>query len=101
VVDQTNGRGRDTSWARWFVGEDLPKVGAVRNMMDPTLFGQPAKVGDPFYVCDDDGDDSGGVHSNSGVPNHAFALLVDGGSYGGLTVNGIGLAKAARIHYAP
>ena len=30
--------------------------------------------------------DGGGVHSNSGVPNHGYALLVDGGTYNGQTV---------------
>ena len=43
--------------------------------------------------------DSGGVHINSGIPNHAYALMVDGGSYNGRTVTGIGLAKAAKIRY--
>jgi Zn-dependent metalloprotease len=39
----------------------------------------------------------GGVHTNSGVPNHAFALAVDGGSYNGRTVAGVGITKAAHI----
>ena len=43
--------------------------------------------------------DNGGVHYNSGPPNHAFALMVDGGSYNGYTVNPIGLDKAVQIHY--
>ncbi len=43
--------------------------------------------------------DSGGVHSNSGVPNHAYALLVDGGSYNGQTIAAIGLTKAAHIYF--
>ena len=43
--------------------------------------------------------DSGGVHTNSGIPNHAYALTVDGGSYNGRTVTGIGLLKAAKIWY--
>ena len=44
-------------------------------------------------------DDNGGVHSNSGVPNHGYALLVDGGTFNGVTVNGIGLDKAANIYF--
>jgi bacillolysin len=99
VVDQTNGKGTDVAVARWFIGEDLPTTGAMRHMMDPTIFGQPAKVNDPHFVCDYAGEDNGGVHSNDGVPNHAFALMADGGSFGGLAVNGIGLRKAAKIHY--
>ena len=31
--------------------------------------------------------DNGGVHINSGVDNHAYALLVDGGTYNGETVD--------------
>ena len=43
--------------------------------------------------------DGGGVHTNSGVPNHTFALLVDGGTYNGQTITGIGLTKAAHIFW--
>ena len=39
------------------------------------------------------------MHTNSGVPNHAYALMVDGGTYNGRTITGIGLTKAARIEY--
>jgi Zn-dependent metalloprotease len=45
------------------------------------------------------GDDQGGVHSNSGIPNHAFALLADGGTYNGQTITGIGLNKALAIYW--
>ena len=73
-------------------------------MMTPTVFGDPGKMSDTQFFCASDGwtnpnGDSGGVHINSGVPNHAFALMVDGGTYNGQTVTGIGLAKAARIQY--
>ena len=37
--------------------------------------------------------------TNSGVPNHAYALMVDGGTYNGRTITGIGLTKAAKIEY--
>ena len=47
-------------------------------MWNPTCYGDPGKVSDAEYHCTTD--DAGGVHSNSGVPNHAFALLVDGGT---------------------
>ena len=39
--------------------------------------------------------DNGGVHTNSGVPNHAYALLVDGGSFNDVTVEAI-LATMGR-----
>ena len=81
------------------MGEDLPSIGAIRNMRDPTLFGDPGKVSDPQFVCLTPGNDAGGVHSNSGVPNHAYALMVDGGTYNGQTVTPIGLTKAGKIQY--
>jgi hypothetical protein len=42
---------------------------------------------------------NGGVHTNSGVANHAYALAVDGGTYNGKVVTGIGLTKAGKIWY--
>ena len=83
---------------RWLIGEKSPAFGgAIRDMWNPTCYGDPGKVTDAEYNCDPNLDDSGGVHSNSGVPNHAYALLVDGGSFNGQTVAGIGLDKAANI----
>jgi hypothetical protein len=73
-------------------------------MSNPNEFDHPARMGDPLFFCASNGftsptGDSGGVHINSGVPNHAFALMVDGGVYNGQTVTGIGSTKAARIQY--
>ncbi|MFC5179592.1 M4 family metallopeptidase [Nocardioides taihuensis] len=81
---------------RWLIGEKSPAFGgAIRDMWTPTCYGDPGKVSDAEYRCGTD--DQGGVHSNSGVTNHAYALLVDGGSYNGVDVNGIGLDKAAQV----
>jgi Zn-dependent metalloprotease len=81
---------------RWLMGEQAPAFGgALRDMWNPTCYGDPAKVSDAQYKCATD--DNGGVHSNSGVPNHAYALLVDGGTYNGVVVRGIGLDKAANL----
>ena len=49
-------------------------------MWTPTCL-DPGKVSDAEYYCATD--DAGGVHRNSGVNNHAYALLVDGGTYNG------------------
>jgi bacillolysin len=105
TIDQlsSTGGGNDTVNARWLIGEDLP-IGAIRHMMNPSLFNDPAKVIDGNYKCVEDAwtndfGDMGGVHSNSGIPNHAYALMVDGGSYNGQTIAGIGLTKAAKIEY--
>jgi Zn-dependent metalloprotease len=83
---------------RWLASEDDPAFGgAIRDMWNPTCYGDPGKVTDPQYFCGTG--DSGGVHTNSGVPNHAFALMVDGGSYNGFTITGLGVTKAAHIHW--
>lgn len=97
TVDLTNVGGTDTPAVRWKMGEDLPGIGAIRDMSNPGLFSDPARVTDPNYYCG--ALDSGGVHFNSGVPNHFYALLVDGGSYNSRVVTGIGLAKAGKIAY--
>jgi Zn-dependent metalloprotease len=83
---------------RWLSGEgDAAFGGAIRDMWSPTCYGDPAKVADAEYHCTTD--DAGGVHINSGVPNHTFALLVDGGRYNGVTVRGIGLDRTAHIFW--
>ncbi|WP_193607764.1 M4 family metallopeptidase [Nocardioides lijunqiniae] len=93
-IDET---AKDDSY-RWLSGEADPAFGgAIRDMWNPTCYGDPGKVSDAEYKCSTD--DSGGVHSNSGVVNHAFALLVDGGTYNGVTVPGIGRDKAAAIYW--
>jgi Zn-dependent metalloprotease len=119
IVDLINGRGADTPGGlrtngacsvygtgtpstdntyRWLSGEDDPAFGgAIRDMWHPNCYGDPGKVSDTQYWCTSD--DGGGVHTNSGVPNHAFALLVDGGTYNGQTISGIGLDKAAHIYW--
>ena len=66
-------------------------------MWNPTCYGDPGKVSDAEYFCD--AADSGGVHTNSGVVNHAFALMVDGSTYNGVTVPAIGLDKAANLFW--
>ena len=89
--------GTDAS-VRWLMGEDSSAFGgAIRDMYNPTCYSHPGKVSDAQYTCS--AGDSGGVHSNSGVPNHGYALLVDGGVYNGQTVAAIGLTKAAHIYY--
>jgi hypothetical protein len=83
---------------RWLMGEDSTAFGgAIRDMWTPTCLGDPGKVSDAEYHCDTS--DGGGVHSNSGVPNHGYALLVDGGTYNGQTISAIGLVKAAHLYW--
>lgn len=85
---------------RWLIGEDSSAFGgAIRDMYNPTCYGNPGKVSDRQYSCGPSTSDNGGVHNNSGVPNHAYALLVDGGTYNGQSIAAIGLTKAAHIYY--
>ena len=93
-VDLSNNAGNDTASVRWQMGED---IGAFRSMKDPTLFTDPDKVTSPNYYCGTG--DSGGVHTNSGVNNKATYLIVDGDTFNGFTVNGIGITKTAKIYY--
>ncbi|SEJ61113.1 Por secretion system C-terminal sorting domain-containing protein [Dyadobacter sp. SG02] len=108
VVDQLDGymdsgesalpRNGCGSSQRWQMGEKASAFGgALRDMWSPTCFGQPGKVTDPQYWCFPE--DNGGVHINSGVLNHAFALLVDGGTYNGQSITGIGMVKASHIFW--
>lgn len=95
AAEDTSARADST---RWLMGEKSTAFGgAIRDMWSPTCYGDPAKVTDAEYKCDPALTDAGGVHSNSGVPNHAYALTVDGGTFNGQTISGIGLDKAANI----
>ncbi|MDC8000036.1 M4 family metallopeptidase [Aequorivita todarodis] len=83
---------------RWMQGEDASGFGgAIRDMWNPNCKGDPGKVSDPQFWCS--GADWGGVHTNSGISNHLYALLVDGGTYNGQTITGIGFTKAAHIFW--
>jgi len=87
----------DNSYS-WLMGEESAAFGgAIRDMWNPTCYGNAGKVSDTEYTCSVG--DGGGVHSNSGVPNHAYALLVDGGTYNGRTVGALGLTKAAHVYF--
>ncbi|MCP2326128.1 Zn-dependent metalloprotease [Hamadaea flava] len=74
---------------KWQLGEDLPSsIGTLRSMDNPNLYGQPKTVGGTNW--DNGEDDSGGVHTNSGVANYAAYLIAAG-------PNGIGNAKSAQL----
>jgi Zn-dependent metalloprotease len=94
----------------WRIGEDAytpATAGDALRYMDT-----PHSAGNYGYTANDDPDhyserytgtgDSGGVHINSGIPNHVFYLVAKGGTHAhivGPTVTGIGADKAARIWY--
>ena len=101
AVDLTNTNGTyggtDTSTVRWDMGEDIPGIGAIRDMMDPTRFSDPDRTDSSYYYCGTA--DNGGVHTNSGVPNKAYALMVDGGSFNGYTIAAVGIEAASAVQY--
>jgi len=81
---------------RWLVGEDAGAFGgAIRDMWMPSCMGDPDTANHPYQTCN--AEDNGGVHSGSGVPNHAFMMVSDGQTFNGQTVSGIGLFKAAAV----
>jgi hypothetical protein len=94
----------------WKIGEDAYTPGtagdALRYMNNPHL------AANSGFTANDDPDhyserytgtaDSGGVHTNSGIGNHAFYLAAAGGTHhlSGVTVTGMGTTDAARIWYS-
>jgi len=100
----------------WLIGEDVipNKTGnnGFRNMGDPQEFGDPSDYSQRYTGTSD----SGGVHTNSGISNHAYFLAVNGGRNASCTANGVhgvlltgpscavtvprlGLAKAEHVFY--
>ena len=85
---------------RWLILEDFATAEQgllLRDMWNPERLRNPSKVTSSNYHCDTS--DGGGVHTNSGVPNHAFVILVDGKEFNGQTVQPIGMTRAAHIYY--
>lgn len=88
----------ESDGVRWLMGEGADLFGgAIRDMWDPTCYGDPDRGNSPLQTCDPG--DGGGVHSGSGIPNHAFAIAVDGKTFNGQTVTGIGPIKAGAAWY--
>ena len=78
-------RSGQTSCADWLLGEDLAKTASgavIRDLSDPAAAGQPSHYEDRFgQSCSvpRSGNDQCYVHYDSGIPNHAFFLMVNGG----------------------
>ena len=107
--------------ADWLVAEDVyltPDIApGFRNMGDPEEDGDPDHYTERYTGTGD----NGGVHTNSGIPNHAYYLLVNGGMNAScasplthnaahcsdladtqdndLAVTRVGLAKAEQIFF--
>lgn len=83
--------------ADYLIGEDVATP-AFRSMANPMQFGDP----DHYSVRFTGTADNGGVHINSGIPNHAFYLAIEGGTnrVSGLGVEGVGASKRDQIEKA-
>ncbi len=85
----------------WKIGEDAYTPGtagdALRRMDNPNAVGDP----DHYSLRYTGTADSGGVHTNSGIGNHAFYLIAAGGTnrISGVNVSGIGTTDAAKVWY--
>lgn len=86
----------------WTLGEDVVKLnvfpsGALRSLENPNQGGkndngyQPKNMSQYQFLKDTPSEDNGGVHINSGVPNHAFYKLA--------TASGMSKDKAERIYW--
>jgi len=94
--------GQDAHGADWLIGADLfteaVQGEALRSLKAPgTAYDDPALGKDPQPAHMDDyvrtTDDNGGVHINSGIPNHAFYLAAT-------AIGGNAWEQAGRIWYA-
>jgi len=83
---------------RWLLAEETTALRSpLRDMWSPECYGHPHRANSDLQTCSHL--DNGGVHSGSGVPNHAFAMLTDGATFNGFTIRGIGPIKAGAVWY--
>ncbi|HXW05399.1 MAG TPA: M4 family metallopeptidase [Vicinamibacterales bacterium] len=87
--------GSGSRQADYFIGEDVIRPGGIRSLATPQAFGDP----DHYSLRFTGTADNGGVHTNSGIPSHAFYLAVEGGTNrtSGQTVQGVGADNRVQI----
>jgi bacillolysin len=89
----------------YLIGEDVVTAAVfgaldgIRSMANPALFGQPDHYSKLVLLPPDDEHDNGGVHINSGIPNQAFYLAIEGGTNrtSGIRVQGVGASNREQI----
>ena len=83
--------------ADYLIGEDVVTPGGIRSMANPAAYGQPDHYSRRIQVPISN--DDGGVHTNSGIPNHVYYLAIEGGTNrtSGLSVQGVGVANREQI----
>ena len=80
----------------WIIGEEITS-GGIRNFSNPNSKNYPKTYLGQYW------DTNGAIHKNSTVLSHWFYLLANGSSgtsINGVTIQGIGIEKAAQIAYA-
>ena len=89
--------GRSDRTADYLMGEDTftGVATGIRSLSNPASFGDPDHYSRRYVGPED----NGGVHINSGIPNHAFYLAIEGGTNrtSGLAVQGVGAANREQI----
>jgi Zn-dependent metalloprotease len=89
--------GNGTQRSDYLIAEDVVRGSrnGIRSMADPRAYGDA----DHYSVRFTGTEDGGGVHTNSGIPNHVFYLAVEGGTnrVSGLAVQGVGDANRVQI----
>jgi len=108
-----------TACADWWLGEDLVIGGpdyAIRNLADPGVLGQPSHYSQRSYANTKPSNctswtDYCGVHTNSGIANHAFYLMSNGGRNArcagandsqadcDVLVSGVGVGHAGQVFF--
>ncbi len=89
----------------WLTGEDVfNEIGALRSLKNPKARSDPDTYLGEYWYNTINTNDNGGVHTNSGVQNHWYYLLTEGGSGENddgvsFQVTGIGLDDASAIAY--
>lgn len=92
----------------WEIGEGVYTPyhagDALRDLSDPPRFGQPDHLDNymrlaPGELPDLQKNQAGYIHLNSGIPNKAAYLAIEGGTHYGIKVKGISRTKAEKIYY--
>ena len=85
--------------ADYLIAEDVVTPGGIRSMENPAAYGQPDHYSRRAILANDRDHDNGGVHVNSGIPNHVYYLAIEGGTNrtSGLSVQGVGQANREQI----
>jgi bacillolysin len=88
-------RGTGLREADYIIGEDVFTPGGIRALSNPSAKGDP----DHYSVRYQGTGDNGGVHTNSGIANHAYYLAIEGGTNrtSRMTVQGVGNANREQI----